>query len=194
MPTTWLAPEILHDLKNCVFNAGFARDHKRHRASADLTEAEAAAIEVLKSSNIDFRQGDLFLCIDAGGGTTDLALVRVSCTDTECVEIDQVGTVQGSAVSSTLINGDFQRLVQKRIDASNQGLADAHGITPDTTARMARSGSFGTLKRHSGGVRSGWEAPYCVRVDGLPINANLPGLGVERGSMRFSQCVAIKRA
>ncbi|KLU92198.1 hypothetical protein MAPG_11144 [Magnaporthiopsis poae ATCC 64411] len=187
MPTTWLAPEILHDLKNCIFDAGFARDHKRHRVVLDLTEAEAAAIAVLKSSNIDFRQGDLFLCIDAGGGTTDLALVKVPPTDAEYDGIDQVGTAQGLAVGSTLINGDFQRLVQKRIDANSEGLADAHGITPDTAARMACSVPFENFKKSFGNVLSGWQLPYMVRVEELPANASLPGLEVERGHMGFSR-------
>ncbi|KAL8366622.1 hypothetical protein RB595_010471 [Gaeumannomyces hyphopodioides] len=164
VPTTWTAPEILNDQKTCIFNAGFARDHKHHRSIVDLTEAEAAAIAVLESPNVDFYQGDLFLCIDAGGGTTGLALVRATSIDPQWQEIDQAG-------------GD---------DGPEDG-PGAPGVAPDSAARMARSQPFENLKRYFGDVLSGWEPPYWIRVDELPSNADVPALQIANGKMMFSQ-------
>ncbi|KAL8365366.1 hypothetical protein RB595_004255 [Gaeumannomyces hyphopodioides] len=184
VPTTWATVKVLEDFKGCIAGAGFGGDgYPAHTATIDLTEAEAASVAVLKNSVVGFGVGDLLLCIDAGGGTTDLALGRVSSADPDCPQMEQVTAVCGLGTGSTMIDKDFQQLVQSRIDACG----DAHGIPdllPDCARRMASSQYFRTVKHNFG--KKAWQPPYRVRVEELGADANLPQLGVENGNMVFS--------
>ncbi|KAL8282494.1 hypothetical protein RB600_005781 [Gaeumannomyces tritici] len=186
VPTTWKAVGVLEDFKDCIAGAGFGGDAcPAHTAIIDLTEAEAASVAVLKNSVVGFDVGDLFLCIDAGGGTTDLTLGRVSSADPDCPQMEEVAAVCGFGTGSALIDKGFQQLVQSRIDACGGG--GAHKIPdllPDCARRMSVSQSFRTVK-HNFGKRA-WRPPYRIRVEELGADANLPQLGVENGNMVFS--------
>lgn len=193
VPTTW-APKTVNYMKTCILNAGFAKNSEagptegpHHIAVVDLTEAEAAAVMALKDPLIRLSEKDIMLCIDAGGGTTDLALVRVKAVSAGSEEIDQVGTVRGFPVGSILINRDFQQLVQKRIDASGEGVANANGITPATAVKMAAGWPFESLKRGFGDDLC-WAGPkYSVRVSELADSSNVPSLQVEKAEMYFTR-------
>ncbi|KAM5342177.1 hypothetical protein ACJ41O_015208 [Fusarium nematophilum] len=78
VPTTWENLDVINVFKGCIQGAGFQSGGPNHSALVDLTEAEAAAVSTLKTSPIPFENGDLFLTVDAGGGTTDLALMRIT--------------------------------------------------------------------------------------------------------------------
>jgi len=73
VPTTWRGQDILEDFQAIIRNAGFGVS-EHHEVVLGLTEAEIAAVASMSrvGSSIPFTSGDVFLSIDAGGGTTDL--------------------------------------------------------------------------------------------------------------------------
>lgn len=93
----------------------------------ELTEAEAAAVYTIKEKQVSFNRGDVMLVCDAGGGTTDLALFKVTDT-TSLPIIDQLAQVQGVGIGSTVIDRKFKELVRHRI-ASNADIAGIASIT-----------------------------------------------------------------
>lgn len=76
VPTTWTRMETINIFKGVIRDSGFGVEGPRHSAQIDLTEAEAAAVATLKTSAVTFKNNSLFLTVDAGGGTTDLSLMR----------------------------------------------------------------------------------------------------------------------
>lgn len=77
VPTTWRSQDIINIFKDAITAAGFGTEGARHTATVELTESEAAAVGTIKSSTVSFESGDIFLSIDAGGGTTDFAIMQV---------------------------------------------------------------------------------------------------------------------
>lgn len=85
VPTTWTSLRVVRGFNTVIRDAGFGVEGSRHKAEVDLTEAEAAAVAAavatLKTSTVRFDLGSLFLSVDAGGGTTDIALMQVTSAD-----------------------------------------------------------------------------------------------------------------
>lgn len=126
IPTTWTNQAIISDFNECILDAGFGFEEK-HTVQLELTEAEAAAVYTIKEKQVSFNRGDVMLVCDAGGGTTDLALFKVTDT-TGLPIIDQLAQVQGVGIGSTVIDRKFKELVRHRI-ASNADIAGIASIT-----------------------------------------------------------------
>ena len=99
-PTTWTSPAMIHQIENSLKEAGFADGHRR-RIKMGLTEAEAAAVYASKQSH---RMGEVILVCDAGGGTTDLNILKVRETYRRHTGLDQLIYVEGRAIGSALID------------------------------------------------------------------------------------------
>ncbi|KAH7123083.1 hypothetical protein EDB81DRAFT_913210 [Dactylonectria macrodidyma] len=183
VPTTWENMDIINDFKGCIRNAGFGSGGFRHSAQVDLTEAEAAAVATLKTSPFTFDQGTLFLTIDAGGGTTDLSLMRITCSNSEVPQMSQVTAVSGLGVGGSLIDRAFMRLVQQRLAAFPETQSQ---LPFDIAARMSRS-AFLSLK-HKFGQRVWMQSSvFRIQMEGVSHNFSHPGLGVQNGAMMFSR-------
>lgn len=87
VPTTWTNQAIINVFKTIIRDAGFGSEGLRHNATVDLTEAEAAAVATVKQSAISWQMGEIFLSIDAGGGTTDLALMQITDASTSFPQV-----------------------------------------------------------------------------------------------------------
>ncbi|KAH7013012.1 hypothetical protein EDB80DRAFT_709222 [Ilyonectria destructans] len=182
VPTTWESMDIINDFKACILKAGFGSGGSNHSALVDLTEAEAAAVATLKTSSITFDQGSLFLTVDAGGGTTDLSLMRITSADSQFPQMSQVTAVNGLGVGGSLIDIAFMRVVQQRLEAC----PPQPRLPRDLAARMSR-GAFMRLK-HKFGQRAWMNTPeFGVQMDGAPHDFTHPGLGARNGSMFFSR-------
>ncbi|EEU42885.1 uncharacterized protein NECHADRAFT_63182 [Fusarium vanettenii 77-13-4] len=90
VPTTWTNIAMVNTFKGVVRDTGFGTGGPSHVALVDLTEAEAASVATLKTSAVSFQKGHVFLTVDAGGGTTDLALMRITSTDAVSPQMAQV--------------------------------------------------------------------------------------------------------
>ncbi|KGQ09613.1 hypothetical protein BBAD15_g5053 [Beauveria bassiana D1-5] len=131
------------NMAGIIRDAGFGVEGPKHSAQVDLTEAEAAAVATLKTSALQFDQGSLFLTLDAGGGTTDLSLMRVTSTDANHPQMAQLAAVKGIGIGSTLIDRAFVRLVDQRLNT-----------WPDVTISGLSSTSL--VKSHAGlGIENG---------------------------------------
>src|SRR2546429_8295651 len=73
VPTTWKNPAMIAETEKLIREAGFGEKHN-HVVRISLTEAEAAAVYASKQS---YEKGDVFLVCDAGGGTTDVNVLKV---------------------------------------------------------------------------------------------------------------------
>ncbi|KAJ4147944.1 hypothetical protein LMH87_002437 [Akanthomyces muscarius] len=182
VPTTWTRMETINAFKGIMRNAGFGVEGPRHSAQIDLTEAEAAAVATLKTSAIKFNQGSLFLTVDAGGGTTDLSLMRVTSTDPDFPQMAQLAAVKGIGIGSTLIDRAFIRLVDQRLNT----WPDVRDRLPANFAiRMAHGHYFRTVK-HKFGEKVYMQPKFKIQMEGVSHDFSHPGLGVENGRMVFS--------
>ncbi|KAH6966573.1 hypothetical protein EDB82DRAFT_548480 [Fusarium venenatum] len=89
-PTTWTSIAVVNAFKGAIHDAGFGTEGSRHSALVDLTESEAAAVATLKTGAVNLQANSIFLTVDAGGGTTDLALMRVESTNFNFPQLSQV--------------------------------------------------------------------------------------------------------
>lgn len=189
VPTTWTRMETINIFKGVIRSAGFGVEGPRHSAQIDLTEAEAAAVATLKTSAVNFKKDSLFLAVDAGGGTTDLSLMRVKSPDPEFPQMTQVSAVKGVGIGSTLIDRAFIRLVDQRLDA----WPDVRNQLPaNFAARMSKSHHFRTVK-HKFGERVYMQPVFKIQMDGVSHNFNHSGLGVENGRLVFSMYVSLRK-
>lgn len=189
VPTTWTSMSLINIFKGVVRDAGFGMEGRLHSAFVDLTEAEAASVATLKTSAIKFNKGSLFLAVDAGGGTTDLALMRITSTDTAAPQMSQAAAVRGVGIGSTLIDRAFVRLVNQRL-AANPGTQDS--LPADLAMAMSRSHHFKTVK-HKFGEKVHERKVFKIPIEGVAFDFDHPGLGVERGRMLFTKYVARTR-
>lgn len=187
VPTTWIKMDLINVFKAVIRTAGFGTEGARHTAEVDLTEAEAAAVATLKTSPVNFHMGSIFLTVDAGGGTTDLALMQITSTDKSFPQMSQMAAVKGVGVGASLIDRSFIRLVNNRLAACS----DTQGRLPfDFAARMSRSHHFRTVK-HKFGEKAYMQPAYRIQMEGVSHDFSHPGLGVENGKMVFSRYVAM---
>lgn len=182
-PTTWTSMAIVNTFKGAIHDAGFGTEGPKHSALVDLTESEAAAVATLKTGAVNLKANSIFLTIDAGGGTTDLALMRVASIDFNFPQLAQVAAVSGLGVGSSLIDRAFARLVSQRIAANPD-----FRLPDDFAARMARSPGFKSVK-HKFGEKVYMQPIYKIVMEGVGYDVNHEGLGVQGGRMLFTKSV-----
>lgn len=122
LPTTWTSKVVVETFRNVVARAGFGQ-HVAHHVDIGLTEAEAAAVWVSKEAPGLFARNDIMLMCDAGGGTTDLSVLRVESIQGPILSLRQLDVVSGRAIGSVAIDADFADLIFQR-------LCEANGRTP----------------------------------------------------------------
>ncbi|KAK4122039.1 hypothetical protein N657DRAFT_622632 [Parathielavia appendiculata] len=182
VPTTWTSLSVINTFKDVIRNAGFGVEGPRHSAEIDLTEAEAAAVATLKMSAVTLGTGSVFLTVDAGGGTTDLALMRVTSANQQLPQISSMHPVSGVGIGATVIDRQFIHLVVQRM-ATYPEIAMA--LPPDFPTQLSRSHHFRTLK-HKFGERAYMQPLFRIPVEGVAHHFSHPGLGIENGRMIFS--------
>ncbi|UPK98335.1 hypothetical protein LCI18_009270 [Fusarium solani-melongenae] len=181
VPTTWRGLDVSNTFKATIRAAGFGTEGPRHSAQIDLTEAEAAAVDTLKSSVVGFRAGDVFLTIDAGGGTTDFSLVQVTKVDNGVPQMSQIAEVSGIGTGSTLIDTAFEGLVEQRL-AANPDVPT--NISSGLASKMMKSERFKTIKHFIGDPSSVYQV-HTIAMPGVSNDFNHQRLRAERGCMLF---------
>lgn len=135
VPTTWKNPAMIAEMEQLIQNSGFSKKNARHTAHIALTEAEAAAVYASKQQ---YAVGDVFLVCDAGGGTSDVSLLKVTSSGIGQTELEPLSWVEGRAVGSTLIDFRVEKLIAERLTSIRHLLAS----DPATIAhRMLRESS-----------------------------------------------------
>lgn len=179
VPTTWRSQEVINAFKGAIRGAGFGTEGARHTATVELTESEAAAVGTIKSATVAFESGDVFLSVDAGGGTTDFALMQVVEAREPFPALAQINQVDGIGIGSTLIDQAFVSLVNARL-AQHPDLLQQ--LPPDCAQRLAKSERFKTTK-HKFGERVYEASTYKLPIEGVPFNFSYPAAGIEDGRL-----------
>ncbi len=183
VPTTW-SPEVVDCFKKIFKKAGFG-GIKGHSAEVTLTEAQAAAVGTAQERKSTLKQGQIILVCDAGGGTTDIALLEVSSSAGEALQLQQLDRVEGVLAGSSLIDQDFEEYVMRKLRLVNN---DHPGLIPDiqTTARvMSASRKFQTNKCSLSTSSKRTNVPFKIPIEGLARNFSHAAAGVERQCLNF---------
>lgn len=112
VPTTWKNPAMIAETEQLIRNAGFGSESSQHTVEIALTEAEAAAVYASKQH---YEEGDVFLVCDAGGGTSDVNILKVVSSGVGQTELEPLSWVEGRAIGSTLIDFRVEKLIAERL-------------------------------------------------------------------------------
>lgn len=118
--------------------AGFGQRQEQEKFSIFLTEAKAAAVY----STRRMEPGEVFLVCDAGGGTTDLNVLKVISTAKQSLELAPLSWTEGSAVGSALIDYRARRTLIGRL----QPIQDKFSEDLETMVTKILDEQFRTFK------------------------------------------------
>lgn len=185
VPTTWAPLPTVKNFKRLAKEAGFG-SHTNHEMTIGLTEAEAAAVHVSTEAPGIFREHDVLLVCDAGGGTTDLSVLRVTGTVNQAIDLQQMDVVFGETIGSAAIDYEFERLVMQR-------LILAHSTNPlpvdpaDAGWEMMKSRDFQAVKCEYGAPD---DTPlFSISIPRVPhtYNNSDPEVRIRNGEMTFER-------
>ncbi|KAK4205454.1 hypothetical protein QBC40DRAFT_302740 [Triangularia verruculosa] len=188
LPATFQSLEISDALMKEIKKAGFGTGGRKHNVSWGLSEPQAAAVYTAKDGDITLLTGDVILTCDAGGGTTDFALLE-QCGDAEIVELKERAIVQGINIGSTNIDMAFARMVQERLNLAKADTKAGrshlvfHKNAADT---MMHSEEFQTWKHEFGNFS---EAQFRTPRVTVPIRSggtSSTSARITDGKMNFS--------
>ena len=185
VPTTWKNPSMIADIERLLLHSGFGTDGRDHRARIGLTEAEAAAVYASKQH---YGKGDIILVCDAGGGTTDVNILKIMSSEADAVSLEPLSWVEGRPVGSINIDNDFHALTVKRLAYVQSWLKEDPRIVADRI--MREDGLFERFKCSFGTAISNVMPTLPLRVPGLPEGLNCPEALIENSSMIFTRSVA----
>src|SRR5271154_484119 len=174
VPTTWKDPAMIAETEQLIRKAGFGKEHG-HAVEISLTEAEAAAVYASKQQ---YEKGDVFLVCDAGGGTTDVNILKTAESNVGQIELEPLSCVEGQPIGSTLINFKVEKLITERLESIRYQLpAESKKIAEN----MMRT-RFETFK-----CCFGTEAMDVMKlplyVTGLPLGLDFPQAHIEDSRM-----------
>ena len=183
VPTTWKNPSMIAEIEQLLRSAGFGSDGGNHRAKIGLTEAEAAAVYASKQQ---YEKDDVLLICDAGGGTTDVNVLKIMSSKAEPVSLKPLSWVEGRPVGSIAIDNEFHVLIVDRLGHIQDQLRE----DPDTVANrmMREDGRFERFKCSYGTALSNLMPTLPLRVPGLLDGVYHPEAMIENSSMIFSRC------
>ena len=174
VPTTWKNPAMIAATEKLIKDAGFA-ERPNHVVKVSLTEAEAAAVYASKSS---FERGDVILVCDAGGGTTDLNVLKLTNSGQGRTELEPLSWVEGQSIGSTLIDFRIAKLISERLETIRHHI---EGEPRDVAEKMMR-GRFETFKC-SFGVEASNVPTLPLPVPGLAPGQDFPQARVADSKM-----------
>ncbi|KAG9239683.1 hypothetical protein BJ875DRAFT_538458 [Amylocarpus encephaloides] len=186
VPTTWKPVPTVERFRTTIERAGFGR-HASHKAGIGLTEAEAAAVHTARVFPKLFKERDILVVCDVGGGTTDLCVLRVTGTNgVGSLSLEQIDVVQGATIGSVQLDTSFEMSARKRIDMANRTMPlGFHPKELDNMAwEMAKSKEYQNAKCDYGSSDDDTEY-FTVAVPKLNrayVNENA---GITDGEMKF---------
>ncbi|OJD32669.1 actin-like atpase domain-containing protein [Diplodia corticola] len=173
VPTTWKNPAMIAELSRLIKRAGFG-ENLDHVVRISLTEAEAAAVYVAKNT---YQKDDVFLICDAGGGTTDINLLKL-LSSSSSTQLLPLSSVEGIAAGSSLLDFKMAQIIAGRLELIKQHLV---GAPADIAERML-SERFETFKCSFGSpVMNVEQLP--LPVPGLGIGQSFPSAGIVDSNM-----------
>ncbi|KAE8449334.1 hypothetical protein EG329_008235 [Mollisiaceae sp. DMI_Dod_QoI] len=160
IPTAWLDnDQVLQEFRKLVDRAGFS---KIGDVIMRLTEGEAAAVFTAKrlEDRFQFQEGEAFMVCDAGGGTTDMCVLRVKRVQEEMVELENLDSPKAISIGSVNIDDLFE--VRAEAQLRRLGFIDPEQIRL-LTDQITRGG-FQGLK-----TRFGTDLVEKIAIMSLPV-------------------------
>ncbi|KAB8077963.1 hypothetical protein BDV29DRAFT_167418 [Aspergillus leporis] len=177
VPTTWKDVRMVEETRGLLERVINTKT-PRHRASIGLTEAEAAAVY---AGNEHYLADDTILVCDAGGGTTDVNVLKLISSRGEPTRLEQLGHVEGQPIGSVFIDRKIHHLICERLEK----VQDHLDLAPSDAAWIMTSGRFQRLK-----CAFGTEAtltPWLkLDVPSLGTVLDLPEAEIYNGQMRIA--------
>jgi len=168
VPTTW-HPEQTNHFRQLVRNAGFGQVDQ-HKVVLGLTEAEAAAVAA-GELDLPMQKGDVLLTVDAGGGTTDFAFVKVAAA--KPLTFESLEAEKGVARGSLTIDTEFERLLGRNLPGN-------------AAQRVTESDGFRTVK-HNFGQRDHRAEEYSLAVSKDMGDSSFGMFTLKGGHLFFKQ-------
>ncbi|KIW12405.1 hypothetical protein PV08_09682 [Exophiala spinifera] len=165
VPTTWKEPGMITDIEGIIKSAGFTAQ-SNFRARVTLTEAEAAAVSVSKQH---LEKGDCYVVCDAGGGTTDVNVLKIQTTASGQTILDPLSWVEGRAIGSTIIDFKMENFIRQRLEKIRHVLP----MEPDLLAAKMVNHRFETYKC-SFGTDAYAALDLVIPIPGLPAGSDFP--------------------
>ena len=182
VPTTWKNPSMVAEIERLIKNAGFGRDGPEHRAGVGLTEAEAAAVYASKQQ---YDKDDVILVCDAGGGTTDVNVLRLQSSRTEPTRLQQLSWVEGRPIGSTSIDMECHSLLVRRLRLIQNHLHE----DVDVVADQMMQGRFERLKCSFGEHLTASMPNFPLSIPDVPAGLTVPGAKIENSAINLSRSV-----
>ncbi|KAH0173608.1 hypothetical protein KCU67_g1193, partial [Aureobasidium melanogenum] len=179
VPTTWKNPAMVAEIEALIKQAGFS-SNKNHTVRISLTEAEAAAVCISKQG---YEKGDVFLVCDAGGGTTDINILKIKNTEPGQHEIEPLDWVEGTAVGSTLIDFKIEELVLERLERIQEHLPAPAELLAE---KMVNCSGFQTFKC-SFGLDAQEGLDLFLTIPTLAIGLDFPESNIQDSRMRITR-------
>ena len=185
VPTTQAPVPTVENFKRLVREAGFGYEIQ-HSVNIGLTESEAAAVHVSIEAPGIFHENDILLVCDAGGGTTDLSVLRVTGTVNQAINLQQLDVVFGETIGSAAIDYEFEQLVTKRLRAAHE-TAPLPVDPADAAWEMMKSKDFQAVKCEYGAAD---DTPiFSIGIPRVPYSYNnySPEARVRNGEVMFDR-------
>jgi hypothetical protein len=183
VPSTWSPHTTVDRFKQLLVRAGFDQ-YPNHSVSVGFTEAEAAAVSTSVEAPGLFKEKDVILVCDMGGGTTDINVLEVEKIEEEDITLKQLDVVQGRNIGSAQIDRKFEALAYDRVSRIN--LKSPESIDwHDVAWHMMKSREFQNAKCDHG---SPDDTPiFAVPVPKLSPFYQNDELSVINGAMQFTR-------
>ena len=182
VPTTWRNPKMVADIESLIRVAGFGSDGPSHSARVTFNEAEAAAISVARQH---LQLDDVLMVCDAGGGTSDVSVLKMRSRAGDATRLDPLLPVEGGWFGSALIDMAAQQLIMGRLSNICQHLR----MSPQETAQIMIGGRFERFKCSFGS--EGTEIPNLpLVIPGLAPSSNFPEAGIVNSCIIITRYVA----
>ena len=181
LPCTFNELSIPRDIRDLLVEAGFEAGGAQHKVDIGLTEPEAAAVYTLKDTAVAYQVGETVLVCDAGGGTTDLAILEIVGHQNGQMELQELTVVEGQNVGSTSIDIAFEKMVEERLKFVYPKLDE------QTAWSMMHGAEYIAWKCNFGELDSLGLRTFAVTIPTVGTDFNDESARIRNGKMRFSQ-------
>ncbi|KIV84831.1 hypothetical protein PV11_00585 [Exophiala sideris] len=181
VPTTW-SPGVAEDLRQLAREAGFDSGGSNHSVKIGLTEAEAAAVCSFSTQSGWFANGDVMLIVDAGGGTTDLALLKSEVVEGARPTLKQLDEVRGDEIGSVEIDIAFSLLAEARLQQAAPYIDLDRETIPKVVNKMART-TFKVIKEEYGNEDHQHLPVRNIPIPGISVRACSDAGDVQKGKL-----------
>ncbi|KAJ5084562.1 hypothetical protein NUU61_009141 [Penicillium alfredii] len=175
VPTTWKDVRMIEETK-AVIEGAVNANCPNHKAFIGLTEAEAAAVYACKQH---YQKNDIILICDAGGGTTDVNVLRL-LSAREPTKLEQLSSVEGRPIGSVFVDRHAHRVITERLERISSHLKHSAG----ETAWSMISERFQRIKC-SFGAETALTPWLKIDVPSLGAESTFPEADVYNGQMRL---------